>query len=117
MSDQWNLKVAPKEAALRDAAKTHAESVVITTELSTFRKHPELAEEVFGPFAVLVSAPAIADLEKVAREMEGQLTATVHGTAEDLAQAQNLVQVLQRKAGRLIINGFPTGVEVRLMTS
>lgn len=106
------VKVLARSHETADAGKTHAESVVVTTELSTFRKHPDLAEEVFGPFAVLVSAPTIADLEKVAMEMEGQLTATVHGTAEDLAQAHDLVKMLQRKAGRLIVNGFPTGVEV-----
>ena len=47
-----------------------------------------------------------------ARTLEGQLTATVHGTPEDLGQAQPLLRLLERKAGRLIVNGFPTGVEV-----
>ena len=51
-------------------------------------------------------------MEDAARTLEGQLTATVHGTAEDLHQSQGLLRILERKAGRLIINGFPTGVEV-----
>jgi len=76
------------------------------------RKHPELAEEVFGPFAVLVSAQTMSELEDIAENLEGQLTATVHGTANDLQQAKRLLQILERKAGRLLINGFPTGVEV-----
>lgn len=49
---------------------------------------------------------------RIAQRLEGQLTATVHGTAEDLAAAGELIAVLERKAGRLIFNGFPTGVEV-----
>jgi NADP-dependent aldehyde dehydrogenase len=48
----------------------------------------------------------------VAEGLEGHLTATIHGTAEDLAEYADLVSILERKAGRLIFNGFPTGVEV-----
>lgn len=99
-------------AAPADARKTQGEAVAIATDLDTFRKHPELAEEVFGPFAVLISAGSMAELEQAARELEGQLTAAVHGTPEDLKEAAGLLRLLERKAGRLIINGFPTGVEV-----
>jgi 2,5-dioxopentanoate dehydrogenase len=60
----------------------------------------------------LISAQSLVELEEVARNLEGQLTATVHGTPDDLAQATPLLRILERKAGRLIINGFPTGVEV-----
>lgn len=95
-----------------DPARTQAQSVVLRTDLENFRKHPELAEEVFGPFAVLISAQTMNELEEVAQGLEGQLTATVHGTSEDLEQARPLLKVLERKAGRLIINAFPTGVEV-----
>jgi NADP-dependent aldehyde dehydrogenase len=48
----------------------------------------------------------------VARHLEGQLTATVHGTTADLAEHASLISILEQKAGRLIVNGFPTGVEV-----
>ena len=51
-------------------------------------------------------------MEQIARDMQGQLTATIHGTDEDLAQHQNLVAILRQKVGRLIFNQFPTGVEV-----
>jgi len=54
----------------------------------------------------------MSELEDIAENLEGQLTATVHGTANDLQQAKRLLQILERKAGRLLINGFPTGVEV-----
>ena len=48
----------------------------------------------------------------IARGLEGHLTATIHGTPQDLADYRDLVEILERKAGRLIFNGFPTGVEV-----
>jgi len=95
-----------------DSSRTQAEVVLAQTDAANFKKHPELAEEVFGPFALLVSAQSMVELEDMARNLEGQLTATVHGTPEDLAQAAPLLRLLERKAGRLVINGFPTGVEV-----
>jgi 2,5-dioxopentanoate dehydrogenase len=106
------VKLLARSLEQADPARTQAESVVLITDLSTFRKHPELAEEVFGPFSILISSPSIKELETVAQGLEGQLTATVHGTPEDLAEARDLLRCLERKAGRLIINGFPTGVEV-----
>jgi NADP-dependent aldehyde dehydrogenase len=95
-----------------DSARTQGEAVVAQTEAAHFKEHPELAEEIFGPFALLISAQSLPELEDIARNLEGQLTATVHGTPDDLQQAQPLLRILERKAGRLILNGFPTGVEV-----
>ena len=106
------VKLLARSSAAPDPQQTQGEAVMLATDVANFRLHPELAEEVFGPFAVLISAPSLAELEAVARGLEGQLTATVHGTANDLQQAGNLLQLLERKAGRLILNGFPTGVEV-----
>jgi NADP-dependent aldehyde dehydrogenase len=101
-----------RSSALPDPTRTQAESVVLRTDCANFRQHPELAQEVFGPFALLITANTLGDLEDVARESEGQLTATVHGTPEDFKAARSLLELLERKAGRLILNGFPTGVEV-----
>ena len=106
------VKVLARSKENPDAKKTHGEPVVVCTDVKNFRKHPELAEEVFGPFAVLISAQTMMELEEVAGNLEGQLTATVHGTPGDLEQAKQLLKILERKAGRLVINGFPTGVEV-----
>jgi NADP-dependent aldehyde dehydrogenase len=91
-----------------EPAKTQAESVVLRTDTANFLKHPELAEEVFGPFALVISAQSMQELEKIAQRLEGQLTATVHGTPDDLAAAGPLLRSLEQKAGRLIINSFPT---------
>jgi alpha-ketoglutaric semialdehyde dehydrogenase len=106
------VSLLARSLAAADSAKTQAESVVLRTDAVNFRKHPELAEEVFGPFALVISAQSMSELVEVASGLEGQLTATVHGTAEDLGEAGELLRILERKAGRLIINGFPTGVEV-----
>jgi NADP-dependent aldehyde dehydrogenase len=106
------VKQLGRSQAPADAAKTQAEAVVLRTDIANFRKHPELAEEVFGPFALVVSGDSLLELEEVASGLEGQLTATVHGTPEDLESARKLLAILERKAGRLLVNGFPTGVEV-----
>jgi alpha-ketoglutaric semialdehyde dehydrogenase len=85
---------------------------VFETSLADFLAHPELAEEVFGPTTLLVHYGSTEDLLNAAQKLEGHLTATIHGTEDDLAQARELVQVLETKVGRILFNGYPTGVEV-----
>ncbi len=71
-----------------------------------------LSEEVFGPLGLVVVAKDVAEMERVARSFAGQLTATLHMDAGDAETARRLLPVLERKAGRILANGFPTGVEV-----
>lgn len=71
-----------------------------------------LAEEVFGPLGLIVRVRDAAQMEAVARSLEGQLTCTLHLDEADTPQAQALMPILERKAGRVLANGFPTGVEV-----
>ena len=78
----------------------------------TFLAMRELHHEVFGPSTVLIRCESQAEMEQVARALEGSLTATVHGTANDLGAHPALLKILTRKAGRIIFNGYPTGVEV-----
>jgi len=85
---------------------------ILRTTASNFLQHPELSEEVFGPSTLAVSANSKEELLKVAQNLDGHLTATIHGTEEDLEEFSELVAVLERKVGRLLFNGFPTGVEV-----
>jgi alpha-ketoglutaric semialdehyde dehydrogenase len=98
--------------ATADDMKTQATAVVVQTDLATFLADPRYAEEVFGPASLLVTAGSVDELGKAAAALEGQLTATLHGTDSDLEGASGLVEILSTKAGRLIVNGFPTGVEV-----
>jgi NADP-dependent aldehyde dehydrogenase len=59
----------------------------------------------------VVTGRSKEDVERIARSLEGHLTATVHGTPEDLEEYRDLIDILQQKVGRLIFNGFPTGIE------
>jgi len=71
-----------------------------------------LGEEVFGPLGLVVRSRSPDEMLNIAQTLEGQLTATLHLDDGDVELAQRLVPILERKAGRLIANGFPTGVEV-----
>ena len=71
-----------------------------------------LGEEVFGPLGLIVRVKDAAEMIQVARTLKGQLTCTLHMEADDTTLAQRLMPVLERKAGRILANGFPTGVEV-----
>lgn len=86
--------------------------VVFGVSLDEFLENPELGEEVFGPTTLLVLYGSLAELVAAAAKLHGHLTATIHGTEEDLASAQELARVLETKVGRLLFNGYPTGVEV-----
>jgi 2,5-dioxopentanoate dehydrogenase len=72
----------------------------------------QLGEEVFGPLGIFVTVKDFDEMIAVAKSFEGQLTATLHMDADDTIQAKALLPVLERKAGRVLANGFPTGVEV-----
>ena len=71
-----------------------------------------LAEEVFGPMGIIVRAKNADERNQIANAIVGQLTCTIHMDDADTSAAQALMPVLERKAGRLLVNGFPTGVEV-----
>ena len=74
-------------------------------------KH-EMQEEVFGPLGIIVVAENAGQMAQIAQRVQGQLTCTLHMDAGDTEQAQILMPLLERKAGRVLVNGFPTGVEV-----
>ncbi len=95
-----------------DRDKALARPALLAAEAARLIEDPSLRQEVFGPASLLVTADDVGDLERVAEALEGQLTATIHGTEAELAEHRRLVEILTRKAGRLIFNGFPTGVEV-----
>lgn len=85
---------------------------LLRTTADHFLTDPLLAEEVFGPASLIVTCSSISQLQQCAAALEGQLTATVHaGSAEENVSGE-LFSILECKAGRLIYNGFPTGVEV-----
>ena len=77
-----------------------------------FLLSPELQHEVFGPASLVVVCESVEEFNLIAQRLSGQLTASVHGAENELPQYTNLLSVLSTKAGRLVFNGFPTGVEV-----
>ena len=86
--------------------------VVAAVKASDFIANPTLHEEVFGPYSLLVRCNDRDELTKVVANMPGQLTVTVMATERDLREYSGLIHLLREKAGRLILNGVPTGVEV-----
>lgn len=89
-----------------------ASPVLFKTNSETLKAHPDLAEEVFGPTSMVVEATSREDVLEIARNLSGHLTATVHGSERDLVEYKELLDILEQKVGRLLINGHPTGVEV-----
>lgn len=73
---------------------------------------PVLQEEVFGPTTVVIEVQDAAQLDAAIQSLHGQLTATLIGEPEDLQQFGGLTPLLEQKVGRILINGYPTGVEV-----
>jgi len=94
------------------AGAAQANAALFVTSAETFLSNHRLMDEVFGPSTLVVECTSREQLLQAAQRLEGQLTATIHGTVNDLSASQPLVEVLATKAGRLVFNGFPTGVEV-----
>jgi NADP-dependent aldehyde dehydrogenase len=107
-----NLRVVAEKLTDRGGHGFSAGSVLLATEAASFLEDPELADEIFGPATLLIQHRNRAEVLEIARTLEGHLTATVHGTENDLREFADLISILESKVGRLIFNGFPTGVEV-----
>ncbi len=95
-----------------EAANGQGGAALFKTNLSTFLANENLSKEVFGPSTLVVLCDNDEDFLAAAQTLEGQLTASVHATDGEISDATSLMEALSHKAGRLIVNGFPTGVEV-----
>jgi 2,5-dioxopentanoate dehydrogenase len=82
------------------------------TDVPTLLANEDLGAELFGPSTLLIRYSQREDILQAARNLGGHLTATIHGTDDDLRDFADLVQILRGKVGRLVFNGYPTGVEV-----
>jgi NADP-dependent aldehyde dehydrogenase len=71
-----------------------------------------LGNEVFGASSVLIRCPEVATMREIIEDLEGQLTVTLQMDDADLEYARQILPALERRAGRVLVNGFPTGVEV-----
>ncbi len=104
-------KTSPDERSSL-AAGTVACPQAFATDLETFLGSPALRSEAFGPVTVFIRVNSEAELLRAAESLEGQLTATIHADNDELAYHTALRAALTRTAGRIIYNGYPTGVEV-----
>ncbi|HZR29592.1 MAG TPA: aldehyde dehydrogenase (NADP(+)), partial [Terriglobales bacterium] len=82
--------VGPTPGAAQDKSKTQVQAAVFTTRAQSFLKNSELHEEIFGPSTLIVSCESGAQLEEIARSLEGQLTVSVHATEQDLKEYAGL---------------------------
>jgi NADP-dependent aldehyde dehydrogenase len=89
-----------------------AAPVWFETDAQTFLGNHALAGEIFGPSSVVVMCKDRAEMLAVAHDLEGSLTATLQAGTTEVAAQGDLIAVLAAKAGRVILNGYPTGVEV-----
>ena len=104
------LGIGCTSAATVGSPQSHA--ALFETSIATFQQNTALHEEIFGPSTLVVNWTDREALLKTAEALEGHLTATLLGTEDDLAANRDLIEILERKVGRLLFNGYPTGVEV-----
>ncbi|HCN31442.1 MAG TPA: aldehyde dehydrogenase (NADP(+)) [Verrucomicrobiales bacterium] len=105
------IKLAGQSAAAPDHDATQAACRIFHTRLDVLQANEELQREVFGPCSIVAESDDMESILDFARGLEGQLTAAIHGTPDDLREHAALIRILERKAGRIIFNGFGTGIE------
>lgn len=103
--------VTTEAHASKDHPDGRAIPMVFSVNVRRFLESSQLHGEMFGP-ATLIVRGSLKEIEATIGELEGQLTATLHAEEDELESAASLVSALERRAGRLVLNGFPTGVEV-----
>ncbi|WP_042245106.1 aldehyde dehydrogenase (NADP(+)) [Paracoccus sp. PAMC 22219] len=103
---------AATPVTVAEAPGRNARPAVFRATAAAFLDNPALAHEVFGPLGLIVAANDDAQMLDVARALDGQLTVTLQMDDGDTDLAARLMPVLERKAGRILANGWPTGVEV-----
>ncbi|WP_082569723.1 aldehyde dehydrogenase (NADP(+)) [Knoellia sp. Soil729] len=108
----WRAVEGVEVVAAGEVTDATATPTLVTTDLDVFRREQGLSAEVFGPAGLVVRYPSVEELVDVLAGIEGQLTATVHGTVQDHDAAQRVLPVLEDRAGRVLWGGWPTGVEV-----
>ncbi len=112
LEDSPGVTVLARSRDETDPERNQGAPVAFQTNAETFLENRQLEEEVFGPSTLLVEGDSEAELAQVARNLSGHLSASIHGTEEELQHHRELISELEDRVGRLIFNGFPTGVRV-----
>src|SRR5258706_2593088 len=105
-------KKLPGAHVLSVKSEMTIEPAMLSVSAKDLLQIPEYFEEVFGPSSVAILANLDEELFQIAEKMPGQLTATIHAVEKDYPVAKELLDRLTQKVGRVVMNGFPTGVEV-----
>ena len=106
------VQIAVRATARGPHADTEAQAALLVVDQSAWAGQSRLGEEIYGPATLAVRCASPETFTEAARRLGGHLTATVHATADDLAAYPELLPVLRGKAGRILVGGVPTGVEV-----
>jgi alpha-ketoglutaric semialdehyde dehydrogenase len=112
LNDAISKRFEESLAKAKDFIQAEGGAYLLVTEAKKFGEEPALHEEIFGPATLLVQCENTDELLDLAGKLDGQLTATIHAEPEDEALSGRLLRVLREKAGRIVWNGYPTGVEV-----
>jgi alpha-ketoglutaric semialdehyde dehydrogenase len=107
-----NVKLIAEKVPSSNGGEYSVGAALFETDAQSFLNDDSLAGEIFGPATLLIRHSSRGEVLEAARNLEGHLTATIHGTDKDLEEFSDLLAILERKVGRLVFNGFPTGVEV-----
>jgi alpha-ketoglutaric semialdehyde dehydrogenase len=110
--DQMAASPGVQVALMQDTEGRRALPALLVVQGEDWLANPQLSHEVFGPLGLVIRLRDMAQMQEVAAALQGQLTCTLHVDPQDYPEAQMLLPTLERKAGRLLVNGFPTGVEV-----
>ena len=112
LSQAAGVELVANSQQTPDRGRTQAAAALYGTDAETYIENSALCREVFGPSTLVVRCRSEDDMLDIARNLDGQLTATIHAADGELEQHDSLVAILETKAGRLVFGGFPTGVEV-----
>jgi 2,5-dioxopentanoate dehydrogenase len=107
---QKGVTIEGESATTGNAAQ--GRPLIASAPAHEFCNNPSLAEEVFGPFSLIIRCKNLDELHSVINRVHGQLTTTIMADEAEVTKHKNLVNILVEKAGRVILNGVPTGVEV-----
>jgi len=106
------VELVASSAVEADARRHQAACTIFAADARLLTESPEMWEEVFGPASIVFRCRTADEMYAAAARLEGSLAAAIHGTEQDLLDHAPLVRLLERKVGRIVFNGYPTGLEV-----
>ena len=110
--NRQDVGLLAEEKSSDPATAFQAGATLFQTDIISFLANRDLSNEVFGPETLLINYSKKEQILEAARGLHGHLTATVHGTEQDIVEFSELVAILENKVGRIIYNGYPTGLEL-----